>query len=184
MDLKLENINHLKKEIARIDKVILNIDRLLDSSQPNIGGKIRIFFWHYQGQNRPVEPVIAKRRWEVDKYPEILPLKNLTRRALSKGLFKLNYEETKFLLKLSFDLLSYRKRIASFLGEMENISQGLIRGNLYRVDEAIDSLIKVDDRILQKMTSNNLMSYYKGLDIDLEQIKISRGSDIDFDSTL
>ena len=151
----------LQQELEIVDRLLIKIDRVLDSAQPNLPGKIRIFFWHTHGQKKETEPVIVRRSKTKTKYPDKIQEKFLARRALSKGLFQRNHESTKSLLKLTSELLAYRKRIKDCITETENRTRGILNGNHGRTRDAEMSVIRLDRDVYARLEADGLEDYHQ-----------------------
>jgi hypothetical protein len=111
----------LVMHILGIDDKLIEIDRYLDDVQPPHTGKIRIQFWRRNDRVRPL-PVAWKRTRGGKWRAELLPTKNLIRRAKTSREFAPNRHIVKELLAVASDLL--RKRAEAYK-KIENYTRAV-----------------------------------------------------------
>lgn len=167
----MNNLDAFKNELSTIDATLVKIDKILDSAQPNLPGKIRIKFWFSRGHDKPAEPFIVERTQVPTKIPLRITELNLARRAKSRGLFAKNYMSTYALLTLASELLTYRKRIKKLINEFENRARGTLNGNANRLHEAKKELLILDQKVYNNLLAHGKEGYYKPIGNPLLNIK-------------
>lgn len=160
----MELITKLKAEFTKTNTLIKKIDRLLDSSQPNLEGKVRVVFWHTQGKSKETEPVIIVRDKELKPYPNKIINNNLAKRAKSSGIFSKSYFETYELLNILSDLLKYRKRLKDKINMISSIARGTVNANKNKISLAESKIDQIDQRVHSRLKHEGLLSYYKRID--------------------
>lgn len=151
----------LKLELLNVNQLIMKLDMVLDSAQPNAKGKIRVLFWYTQGKKYDKEPVIVEREEVLKKIPKRVSHKNLSKKAKSTGLFIRNYSQTIQLLALLSELYDYRLRVKEKVALIESIARSTINMNknrLYDAEQKIELLNKI---VYGNLKEDDLLGYYK-----------------------
>ncbi|MDD2934802.1 MAG: hypothetical protein PHO76_13045 [Methylotenera sp.] len=154
-------LHNLKVEMSQIDTLLVKIDNVLDSAQPNLAGKIRIKFWHSHGKDKPQEPFLVSRTKEPTKIPKRISELHLAKKAKCRGEFSDNYMTTYALLCLTAELLSYRKRLKSLISNIESRARATLNGNYYRLIQAEKDIIKMDKVICTHLNAEGKEGYYR-----------------------
>jgi hypothetical protein len=150
-------LDELVEEAETIEQLLLKVSNLLDSCQPNRPGRIRLYFWHAHGKERDTDPIFVRQaKKDPDplakiKFPERLPEINLSRRALSKGVFERNYEFTKATLLLASKILKRRKAVRDSINKIGLIARGTLNGNYKESLTDEKNLIAIDSMIYQRL---------------------------------
>lgn len=181
----MENITILKEKLIEVDLIIRNLDSVLDSCQPNLEGKIRIFYWKTHGRRGKAEPVIVRRTKNIKPFSERLDLKDLNRRALSTRQFSRNYPITKQALKIASEMLRYRSTLVSTINEVERKVRCVLVGNKYKSSAGLTKLISLDAQVRFNLERDDLIEYYKPIESDISsKITIYTPTDPYLDDTL
>lgn len=154
-------LDNLKVEMSQIDALLIKIDCVLDGAQPNLAGKIRIKFWHAHGKDKPTEPFLVSRTEEPTKIPQRICELHLAKKAKCRGKFSDNYMTTYSLLRLTSELLSYRKRLKALICTVESRARATLNANYYRLVEAEKSIIKMDKVIYMYLKAEGKEGYYR-----------------------
>jgi hypothetical protein len=147
--------------MSQIDALLVKIDNVLDGAQPNLEGKIRIKFWHPHGKDKPTEPFLVSRTEEPTKIPKRISELHLAKKAKCRGEFSDNYMTTYSLLRLTSELLSYRKRLKALICTIENRARSTLNANYYRLVEAEKNIIKMDKIICAHLNDKDMEGYYR-----------------------
>lgn len=147
--------------MSQIDALLVKIDNVLDGAQPNLAGKIRIKFWHSHGKDKPTEPFLVSRTEEPTKIPKRISELHLAKKAKCRGEFSKNYFTTYYLLRLTSELLSYRKRLKALICTIENRARATLNANYYRLVEAEKNIIKMDKVIFTYLKAEGKEDYYR-----------------------
>ena len=90
------------------------------------------------------------------KFPEKLPEINLSRRALSKGVFERNYEFTKATLLLAAKILKRRKAVRDSINKIGFIARGTLNGNFLASSTDEKNIIAIDSLIYQRLKDDTV----------------------------
>lgn len=162
-DKNLDCVAEIYKEIELLDRLLYNLNKVLDSAQPNLEGKLTIRFWQTHTADKMLNPVIISRSRLKEKYPRKVQEKYLSGKALSKGKFFRNYESTKELLKLASELLTYRKKLKEVLTIVEKRARQTLNGNYGKLMGIESLVIRLDTDVRRRLVEDNLEDYHQEL---------------------
>lgn len=164
------DIEFLRSELNHADDLLFKIDRVLDSAQPNIEGKIRIKFWRVNGR---LEPNLVVRTKKRTSFPKKINISNLVKRAKSSGEFSKNYQITYQLLSLTCEVWKYRLRLKSLITNIESRVRSTVNGNFQRLGNAEKILIGLDKDIFEYLKENGKEGYYKSIQEPFLEVRVS-----------
>lgn len=162
-DKNLDCVAEIYKELELLDRLLYNLNKVLDSAQPNLEGKLSIRFWKTQSDSELLNPVIIARPKLKEKYPRKVQEKYLSGKALSRGSFFRNYESTKELLKLASELLTYRKKLKEVLAIVEMRARATLNGNYGKLMGIESLVIRLDINVRRRLVEDDLEDYHQEL---------------------
>jgi len=118
-DLGQNNTNLLtsiNNEIHYIDRLLLDLNKVLFITQPYGKDHIGITFFKRNGRAEPKCPFVI-RTLGFKRFAK-LKEKHLASQALSKGQFSINFRQTQTALGLVSQLLAYRHRLTDLKGKL------------------------------------------------------------------
>lgn len=162
-DKNLDCVAEIYKELELLDRLLYNLNKVLDSAQPNLEGKLSIRFWKTHSTDERLNPVIIARSKLKEKYPRKVQEKYLSGKALSRGPFIRNYESTKELLKLASKLLTYRKKLKEVIAIVEMRARATLNGNYGKLMGIESLVIRLDTDVRRRLVEDDLEDYHQEL---------------------
>ena len=168
-DFELKDTNTLialNEEINRIDRLLLDLNKVLFITQPYGKDHIGISFFKPRGGSNTKQPYVIK-TLGYKRFTKIKE-KHLAKRALSKGQFAINYKETQFALRIASNLMDYRKKLTDLRGRFERSFKLMLKANQEWVSIADGNM----DVLVERAISNLRKKGYSASFV-LERTKFS-----------